>query len=451
MITHPSVSFATAARRAVFALSLVCAMSPAMADSPSATQIMSQAAGLMEQERFDEAYRLLDKGGADNASDPDYDYLLGVAALRAGKPEQAVFALERVVQVKPGYAAARMELVSAYMQLGLDRQAQQQLEILETQSPPEAAREAMSQYRDILRPRLTGTPEPVRLIGLSAGYDSNAGSFPTMDLELGPFLLEVDSIESSYSLLRGTWWEPVRLNEQSRLDFTFYGQMRNYRDEDARQFDLGLVHGGVLLNNTVDSVNKYSVGLQMNKLWLDDSSFRDHVGANMFWDWRIDAGLSGRVGVKFNGYRFDEESHDYNQFAISGELAKAWSPRVNTALLLDLESEEAMDERVGGDAVRTKVGAKLGYRYNSQHQADVRLSWARTRYSTEYDAYTLYNPTEDDKTRVDESLDLTLGWRYLPAESWEVATDYTYHEQDSSVRFYELDRWTAQLSVLRYF
>ena len=451
MITHPSVLKSSAARHALFVLALTCSVSSALAQTPSVMLLVSEAQMLMEQERFEEAYRLLEGRSGEYASDPDYDYLLGLAALRSDKPEQAVFALERVVQVKPGYAAARMELVSAYMQLGLDRQAQQQLEILETQNPPKAAREAMSQYRDILRPRLSETPEPVRLIGLSAGYDSNAGSFPTMDLELGPFLLEVDSIESSYSLLRGTWWEPIRLNETSRLDFTFYGQMRNYREEDARQFDLGLVHGGMVLNNTVDAANKYGLGLQMNKLWLDDESFRDHVGANVFWDWRIDAGLNGQLGLKFYRFRFDEESHDYDQVAISGELGKRWSPRFNTALLLDIESEEEMDERTGGDALRTKIGGRLDYRVNHYHRIDARLSWARTRYDEEYESYTLYNPGEDDKERVDDSLDLTLGWRYIPARAWEVDTDLTYREQDSSVRFYELDRWTAQLSVLRYF
>jgi len=417
----------------------------------SVDELVSQARELLAGEQFEQAFELLDKESVQYAGNPEYDYMLGLAALRSEKPEQAVFALERAVQADPGYAAARMELVSAYLQLGLDRQAEAQLAILQTQQPPEAAREVMSRYQDILRPRLSETPDPVRLLGLSAGYDSNVGSYPDMGLNLGGVLLSVKPVSSAYGLLRGTWWQPVKLNDSQRLDFTLHGQVREYQDQDAKQFNLGLLHGGVLLNTKLDPVNSYGVGFQVNRLWLDRVVFRNHMGANAFWERRLDAGLSGQVGVKLYRYRFDPKLHDYDETTLSAELDKRWSPALRGALLLDLTRELAKENRSGGDAARARLGGKFNYRFNQRDQADVELAWSQTHYSDKYSANTLYNPSGSDSKRTDNTLDLSLRWRHLLAREWQVDTDLTYRKQDSSVRFYDIDRWTAQLTVLRYF
>ena len=52
------------------------------------------------------------------AGDPDYDYLLGIAALDSGKPNEAIFALERVLAVKPNHLQARAEIARAYFATG---------------------------------------------------------------------------------------------------------------------------------------------------------------------------------------------------------------------------------------------------------------------------------------------------------------------------------------------
>jgi hypothetical protein len=431
----------------IIALSFLFAMPAVAVDE----DLLSRASALLENEKNNDAYRLLESEGRRYAGEPDYDYLFGLAALRAGKPGQAVFALERVVQIEPAHAAARMELVAAYMQLGLDQQAQQQLAILETQSPPAAAREAMSRYQDILRPRLSGTPDAVRLVGLSAGYDSNVGSYPDMGLDLGGLLLTVEPIESAYTLLRGTWWEPLRLDDDRRLDFSLHGQLRNYQDSEAGQFDLGLLHAGVLLNATVNAANSYGLGLQANKLWLDSEAFREHIGARAFLERRLDADLSGQLGLKLFSFRFDPKRHDYDLYGINGDLEKRWSPKLRTTLLAAIDFEQASENRFGGDALRLQLGGKIDYRFDQRNQADAKLNWSNTDYRDDYAANTLYNPGGSDKKRTDNSLELALRWRHLLAREWQLDTELSYRKQDSSVRFYEIDRWSAQLTVLRYF
>lgn len=416
-----------------------------------ADDLLERADALLKQKQYEQAYALLEAQSSQRAGDVQFDYLLGIAAMRTNRPSQAMFALERVVQQAPNHAAARMELVGAYLALGLDRDAQRQLAVLETQRPPEAARELMSRYQDLLRPRLSDTPDPVRLIGMSVGYDNNVGSYPDMGIDLGGLLLTIEPVESAYGLLRGTWWQPVRLNDEQRLDFTLHGQWRSYTEEDAEQFNLGLLHGGMMLNTTVDPANKYMLGLQANKLWLDDESFRDHAGVSAYWEHRLDADLYAQLGIKAQTFRFDASRNDYDLYGLSGELKRRFSARLRGRLLLEASNESADAERPGGDAQRYKLGVSADYRIDQRNQIGGELSWTHTEYQEKYAAGSLYNLTPVARDRDDDIFDAVARWRYLLTRDWQFDTDLSYRQQDSSLRFYEIDRWTAQVTVLRYF
>ncbi len=437
-------------RRGIAALLLFLTLSlPLPALAASTTQ--EKARELLAAEKYQKAYSLLEKAAQEEAGDPEFDYLLGIAAMRAGKPAQAAFALERVVQTQPNYAAARMELVGAYVALGLNQQAQEQLDILQTQNPPPAAQESMARFQDILRPRLSGTPKPVRLLGLSVGYDSNVGSYPDMGINLGPISLAVTPTESAFSLLRGTWWQPYKLSDQRQLEATFHAQIRNYQEKDATQFNLGLLHAGVVLKSEVDASNSYDLALQANKLWLDNTGFRDHLGASAYWERRLDAGMQGRLGLKLHTYRFDPDTYDYDMTALSGELNKSWSPQLRGTLTLDIEQEKASNARIGGDATRYALSGRVNYVLQGGHQLAAALTASSTAYADSYAPHPLYNPGTTTRDRTDDVLDLNLQWRRGFARNWQLEADLDYRKQTSSVRFYENDRWTAQVTVLRYF
>ncbi len=449
MVLSSHIPALSLCRGYVSLLFIVVLVLPCHAFAESDAQI--KAKKLLAAEKYQQAYNLLNKASVKEAGDPEFDYLLGIAAMRAGKPSHAVFALERVVQTQPDYAAARMELVGAYVAAGLNQQAQEQLEILKTQNPPPAAQESMARFQDILRPRLSGTPRPVRLFGLSVGYDNNVGSYPDMDLDLGGLLLAVEPIESAFTLLRGTLWQPQKLNDDQQLETTLHMQLRNYQDSDATQFNLGLLHAGVIAKNTLDPVNSYDLGLEGNILLLDEKTFRNHVGASAFWERRLNAGLQGRLGLKFQHNNFVPSTYDYDLFALSGELRKAWSKQTLAMFTVDIEQETAANDRNGGDATRYSVGGRINFAAAGGHQYAAALTLSSTTYADSYAAGSLYNPGSSDKDRTDDAIDLSLQWRRTVARNWQMETDLDYRQQTSTVRFYENDRWTFQLSALRYF
>src|SRR5882724_1210156 len=95
--------------RYVFVFSFAFCAFSALADA-----LTDRAKRLLAQKQPKQAYDLLLPQEAARAGDPEFDYLLGVAALDSGELERAVFALERVLAVQPDNHVARAEIARAY-------------------------------------------------------------------------------------------------------------------------------------------------------------------------------------------------------------------------------------------------------------------------------------------------------------------------------------------------
>ena len=61
-----------------------------------------------------QAYADLAPLGNQLSGQPEYDYLLGVAALDSGRIDEAIIAFERVLALIPNHAGAQMDIARAY-------------------------------------------------------------------------------------------------------------------------------------------------------------------------------------------------------------------------------------------------------------------------------------------------------------------------------------------------
>ena len=105
-----------------------------------ADAVTDNAKALLDKGEAKAAYALLEPLEPQRAGDPEYDFLLGLAALEIGKNTNAVFALERVLAVDPNHARARAEIARAYAALGELATAKQEFEAAKRQGvPPEVA------------------------------------------------------------------------------------------------------------------------------------------------------------------------------------------------------------------------------------------------------------------------------------------------------------------------
>ena len=125
---------------AVIALLLVTC--PGFAAEPGSAAALQ---ALLKAGRFEQAYREAKTHELERAGDPQFDYLLGLAALQSGRPGEASLALERVVAVSPDFAGAELDLARARFELGQLSEARETLEGLKARRPPPDAARAIDE------------------------------------------------------------------------------------------------------------------------------------------------------------------------------------------------------------------------------------------------------------------------------------------------------------------
>lgn len=137
---------------------------------PANAQASASAQALQKAEAL---YQALIPLGPRYAGTPDYDYLLGIAALDTNRLETARSALQRVVAAQPGNSPARLELARTYFLLGQRDDAKREFETAQAANPPANVRPTIQAY-------LNAIDSPVGTRTQWHGYvQGSLGTIPT--------------------------------------------------------------------------------------------------------------------------------------------------------------------------------------------------------------------------------------------------------------------------------
>ena len=96
-------------------IALILSLTLAFSVYAAEDSVLREAKSLMDARQPQQAYDLLKPLEEEEAGNPDYDFLLGIAALDTGRHTEAIFALQRVVDQDPKHGPARAELGRALM------------------------------------------------------------------------------------------------------------------------------------------------------------------------------------------------------------------------------------------------------------------------------------------------------------------------------------------------
>ncbi|MFO1435770.1 MAG: tetratricopeptide repeat protein [Gammaproteobacteria bacterium] len=165
---------------------------------------MAKARQLLGQHKGAEAYQLLQPLVEKQAGNPDFDLLYGMSAIDAGKPTDATFALERVLDAQPDNAAAQAELGRAYYDMGENEAAKQQFERVRGEKLPPTVQQNIDRYLNAIDNRSQAAKTRYRAyVEVGAGYDSNVNSATdqsTVTIGAVPFTLGNASIEQDSAI-----------------------------------------------------------------------------------------------------------------------------------------------------------------------------------------------------------------------------------------------------------
>jgi tetratricopeptide (TPR) repeat protein len=416
--------------------------------------VLAQARALMQRHDPAAAYDLLKPLETDRAGNPEFDYLLGIAALDSGRYTEAVFALERVLVVNPKHVQARAEIARALVQLGEVETARREFETVRQQRIPPEAAATIQKYLDAIEQVQAGTRTTLgAYLELGLGYDSNVNSgtstsqFTVPALPgLGLATLNPAAVKQEDGLAYLAAGASVRhpVNPTVALLANIDANQRLHFDKN--DFDLGnaALNLGAEINASPRS--KFLLALQGQRMIFDWRRFRDSYGGIAQWQHQIGNGVFTAyvqyARLDYPGQDIRNADRTVGGIAYAHAFGGSYAPVLFAGVYYGHEDERNSSRPDFGHRL---VGVRIG--------GQLTLTQALSAFAFgSYEDRNYGGPVPgffDD--RADKQTDFRLGLAYKPAKLWTITPQVAYTDNKSNVPFTDFDRAQALITVRRDF
>lgn len=440
------------------------------------TLFLSFAAGAAEDSALREAKSLLDAGQAqqaydllkpmedDEAGNPAFDYLLGLAALDSGRNTEAIFALQRVVDQDPNHGPARAELGRALMRANETDAARRELEIVKKQDPPDGVRRVMESYLAAID-QYHGAYRTsfARYVTTGLGFDTNVNNATdrgavTASPAAGGlvFALANDSRE-----LDSTKWDigaGFSFTSPLQPDLRLVGGIDFNYSIALRDSDFTTTHarGHTGFQLTRDQ-NQYSLIVQGEKYFVDGPGISNsdrQLGAAVL-QWRhiyndnTQVSLFGQAAL----IRYPEQQvRNVNRYSGGVGVAHAMPQMAGSPVIF--ASAFGGVENSQNDRARTSLACGCGKHFDREFFG-VRIGGRRLLGprgslfgSVTYQAsdYNADDPIFGSR-RDDDFFDVNIGYRYRFDGNWSLTPHLSYTNNDSNIIVNDFDRVEFMVTI----
>lgn len=431
---------------------------------------IQQAESLIHRGDSGKAYSLLEPLEPQLAGNVRYDYLFGVSAVNAGKSSRAVFALERVLAVSPGYRNVGLWLAIAYYNSGDRERARTRFQAVAAGSGDAEAKAKAERYLAVMdeedasmRSSLRGTLE------IGVGHDSNITNLSPDYASAQQFAAAVPAPATNQSSMESILGVGVegRLAYSSGYWFASANEeRRDYADNHNMTSNTVIARAGV---NSIGR-NTYRVNVmqrqfrQLGAFYILNGLNNDYIitGAEGSAKLRITDNNVLGLYVQYSQIRFDVNNvEDTNQemggvsytrmIQVSGNpvfylgyahyLNQAVRPKPPMNIVNTAEGE------MSTDAGRKTDVATLYLQYSLASDLDL--------YSTNFYYYRqdtgAYARSATVAYGIDKIRYLSLGaiWRFLP--KWSMRAQLANTRNTSNIAFYSYGKTEATLVFRREF
>jgi len=420
---------------------LLCASLAALADA-----VTDRARALLQRNDAQAAYKLLLPLEPQRAGDPEYDYLLGIAALDAGDPERAIFALERVLAVQPDNLQARAEIARAYMATGEREAAKREFEAVRARQVPAQVRETIERFLSAI-----AAAEHTRVdsyLELAFGYDTNVNSATGMSTIAIPAIGNLAfTLDSSL-----TERDDRFLNAAAGINFTrklslawsvvggFGGNLRQNMSEGRFNTDAA---DGSLGVRFARGLNAITIGAQGQYFAVDANTYRTTSGVIAQWQHSYDERTQATLYGQHAALRYDTQPvRDADRSVIGVAFAKAFTGDYSPALFLSLYAGEEKEvnelfPHLGHELVGVRLGGQV--RLGGPWSAFGSLSYEKREYGGTEPLFLV--------TREDEQTDVNVGVSYLYRAGMTLRLQVSHTANSSNVVLNDFDRTVASTAV----
>jgi outer membrane protein len=367
--------------------------------------------------KAEQAYQALLTREDDLAGDVDYDYLLGVAALESGRPNDATFAFERVLTVEPNFLDARLDMARAYFEIGSLELAKQQLQVLQAAADLSTdSRSAVERYLATIERRQDKTDIRFYLTG-GGGYDTNANEAIGTTAVFIPALNSTVTLDRSDAATNDAFMAVAGGAELSheitdQLKFRLSGRVKylEYLSTDGNES----TQYGVLTGlDYVVGADKYTVEAVLRHEELDWDPYQTVWGLSGIWEHTFNERAAGTVFAAHTRLRYsqsDDEGNDSNLSIVGVRavhvLGETGATVLSGSLYAGVDTERNL--RSDGTSVLGGTALQVQHRFMSGLTAGLRGGLQRSVYDRENPLFQV--------GRVDTLIDVaaTAEWQALP-------------------------------------
>jgi len=406
--------------------------------------LLREARDILTRGEFKQAYELLESQMLEQAGNSDYDYLLGVSALEAAKPGQAIFALERVVASSPGNGGARFALGRAFFAVKQYERARSEFNKVLSLNPASKIANSSQEFLN----KISSYTRQWRVraaLGVNLGDDKNANSATGIKIHDG-FPLSDTSLKTPSSMFGYQTSLGLDYKLTPRIAWSIDGVTIQKKYASASFVNQSIGHLASEIKHTRGSV---SVGTSVSHqtIKVDEQFNNMKLGLNSFALLKHKKHqIKAAVATGFSRFEDNSNSRDVNQYI--GQLSHTIVYPAKSAILLmtnthaghdfPLIKRSAYERNLAGISHTGLIGANkpAAIKYNL---------------SIQYSDYKNGTLTGDltRKNRNEWTKQFSLGAVIRPASRWQIMPQIQMIKRQSTISLYSFAKTNMTLGIKR--
>jgi tetratricopeptide (TPR) repeat protein len=432
-------------------LALALHAGPCLPQAPDAS-LLSRAEALVRAGSAEQAWQLLAPRERQHAGQPDFDYLLGVAALDSGRRNRATFIFERVIAQDPANLGVRVQMGRAYFELKDFERAEREFQLILKRAPDGELRRASEAYLAAMRAsagreqrRFTGYAE------ISAGRDTNVSAASAQSSVFVPGL--------------GVQFVPERRFQRREDDFFTFGagfeyahalrsdlgvlagaDIRQRWHADAKPFDTRVADLDGALNHRIDERNALQYSIHLNYYELHNTRYRETHSLGAQWNRSLSA--RSRLSVSGQGHRIRYRTEDASASSsdlVAGSVGVTHllglAAPTTVAGAIHLGHDHAVAGRLDGDRRLRGASVALQRRLGPSLEGYLRFSVLHSDYDRQNYWFGL--------SREDRQRDAVLGLAWSFAQGWQLRPQVARTVNRSNLPISEYHRTETSITLRR--
>jgi hypothetical protein len=401
------------------------------------TAVVQQIEAFLEEQRFEQAYSLALEHQDEQEGDTQFDLSFGMAAFATDHCSEAVYALERVLQVQPQHSNGRFALATCYYRLGNLSAAKHEFSQIQRLSASStmlaAAAQALENIEKQQQSQEAGWHNAAQLV---LGQDSNPNNGIEDEFITVPLLGEVRLFEqnrevsSSYYDLNASTSYMAPIDQGSRWYASVGLNYTGYSEHLAlSKGSLNLLLGA----QSVWSENEVGARLFYRPMWLDGDSFVDYFG--LIADMSHPLMGNSVIGAELIIGQLDYTN--FTELSRNQALLGLWfaTPTFNGTSRLSLKVGK---EEADSSAFEFNSRDLLGVSYSLQQQLSslwsygVKAEYLQAKYAQNHPLFA--------QQRDDRLLQVVLDVQYQWQSDWLLSGQLNVTDNRSNLNLYDYNR-----------